>query len=54
MIYYNGNLKAWQFIKPRLHQPERLMRQLFDSGKIDSSNALHQGVLKAVQGREFD
>lgn len=54
LVYYNGTVRAWQYIEERIDQPEKLEKMLFCSGKTDPTDALHQKMLLSLGWTEAD
>lgn len=54
LVYYNGTMRAWQYIEERIDQPEKLEKMLFYSGKTDPTDALHQKMLLSLGWTEAD
>lgn len=54
LTYYNGQVKVWRYIEALIDEPEKLWRNLFEAGKTDPTNPLHQELLKTVGWRDTD
>lgn len=54
LTYYNGQVKVWRYIEALIDEPEKLWRNLFEAGKTDPTNPLHQELLKTVGWRDAD
>lgn len=54
LVYYNGQMRAWHYIENRIDEPEKLWRMLFESGKTDPTNSLHQELMLALGWQPAD
>ena len=44
--YLQGNIRVWQYIERNLKWPDRLYRNLFQHGRTDPENPMHQRFVK--------
>lgn len=54
LVYFHGQMSAWDYIQRHIHEPEKLWRMLFESGKTDPTRPLHQKLMRTLGWTEED